>query len=497
MANPIDMYGPYYGGFLDQQNRNQDRSAQNTQQGMQALGILSQMARQQEQSKLLAEQVNMAKLKAVKEQALLDMFIGGGAGGNVAEQALTQGAGEGDVGPTNTNAQRMGLLSQSSGQPGVPGSRFSPQQYEALSYMNPPAARALLDARKAFLPNYEVKDGAIVGGAPGQVPQFQGFTPQAKISDQGQGAILRPDGAGGMTMSAPAGAVELFGQYKRAGEAARGADPIATGNQALDYAKAADAGIAVPPRAQGVPLSGGRTHPGQLSQAQILQNELATEEDNLVRARSRGDLNAMRAAENSIGELKREMGIRPAAAAPQPGLAISPAQQRKIEEERPQATYALRTNTANLDRLASAAADLEKDPGLKGITGIQGALPNIPGGAAANAEAKLDNLKNQVFVNTLQAMRDASKTGGALGSVSEKEGSRMENALVSLRNAQSSTQLRAALRDIVKISNEAKARTTEAYQLAYPNRREQIIPPEGMSAPAQGGANVVDFRTLK
>lgn len=490
------VYGPYYGGLLMQRGMNADRAAQNAQQGMQALGLLSQMRQQQEQQKLLAEQVAMAKIKTQKENALLDMFVGGGQ--PQGAQALAQGAAQGDIGPTNTNAERMGMLNQAAG---VPGTRFSPQQYEALSYLNPQAARALVDVRKAFLPDYKVENGAIVGSAPGAVPQFQGFVPQVRMGNEGQAQVLAPDASGNLVSSIPAGAVENFARFKRATESARGADPIASGKLALETAEAADKGIAVPQPNTGAvqfPTSG-QTQPGQMQRAQILQNEMASEQARLQQAQVRGDINGMQAAQRNIAELQRELGNQPAATAPttapSPGLNISPAQRRKLEEERPQATYAFRVNTANLDRLERAASELIGDKGLAGIAGLQGMFPNLPGGAAANAQAKFDTLKNQIALNTLQAMRDASKTGGAVGNVTEKEWPRLESALAALQKAQNVSQVKESLRDIQKIAQESKARLVESFTLAYPVQREQIIPPEGISA--NGGGNVIDFRKLR
>lgn len=66
-------------------------------------------------------------------------------------------------------------------------------------------------------------------------------------------------------------------------------------------------------------------------------------------------------------------------------------------------------------------------------------------------KALLEPIKTQVFTQTLQAMRDASKTGGAVGQVSDVEGKRFENALGSLDNTQSAAQFKSQL-DIIKDS---------------------------------------------
>lgn len=120
-----------------------------------------------------------------------------------------------------------------------------------------------------------------------------------------------------------------------------------------------------------------------------------------------------------------------------------------------------------LNRLAEEANALKAAPGLGGITGIRGAFPDIPGTDAANARAKLDTLKSQVAFGTLQAMRDASKTGGALGAVSEKELKLLESNLAAISTAQSKEEFEKALSQIVKYTDEAKARSRGAFNLKH------------------------------
>lgn len=51
--------------------------------------------------------------------------------------------------------------------------------------------------------------------------------------------------------------------------------------------------------------------------------------------------------------------------------------------------------------------------------------------------SELENLKVNVFTGELTAMREASKTGGAVGNVSDREGDRLANALAALNTNQS------------------------------------------------------------
>lgn len=133
-------------------------------------------------------------------------------------------------------------------------------------------------------------------------------------------------------------------------------------------------------------------------------------------------------------------------------------------------TANLESSTAGLNRMMTAANELLNHPGLKSITGLRGSIPNMPGSAAADAQAKLENLKSQVGFSVLQSMRDASKTGGALGNVSDAEGKRLEANLAALQNAQSLQQFQKELKAIIQFTNEAKDRLRGAYNLKHKER---------------------------
>jgi len=75
-------------------------------------------------------------------------------------------------------------------------------------------------------------------------------------------------------------------------------------------------------------------------------------------------------------------------------------------------------------------------------------LANVEGSPAYNLKATLDTIKANLGFDKLQAMREASPTGGALGAVSERELTLLTSAIASLDQAQSDDQLRAALQKI-------------------------------------------------
>ncbi len=151
-------------------------------------------------------------------------------------------------------------------------------------------------------------------------------------------------------------------------------------------------------------------------------------------------------------------------------------------------TQALSGSTASLDRLGAAANEALNAPGLKGIFGMQGVLPNAPGGDAANAAALLNTLKSQVGFGVLQDMRNNSKTGGALGAVSDKENQMLQSNLAALDKAQSFDQAKASLKKIVDYAEAAKQRMRAAYNLKHGDAGgANGIPPEVAAALAKHG----------
>lgn len=157
-----------------------------------------------------------------------------------------------------------------------------------------------------------------------------------------------------------------------------------------------------------------------------------------------------------------------------------------------EAKSALDSTGSSLDRMASVAQEILNDPALSRITGLMGAIPfTYPGGEAANLEAKLQNLKSQVGFSVLQAMRDASKTGGALGAISDKENELLQNNLAALNPKQDEKQFRQELQKIINYAQEAKGRLTSAYQQQYGD-----VTPTSQGAAPGGGVLSAPGRTV-
>lgn len=160
------------------------------------------------------------------------------------------------------------------------------------------------------------------------------------------------------------------------------------------------------------------------------------------------------------------------------------------EAKSAQAEASLQNMEANLDRLAASANEVLNHPGLGGITGIRGKIPNIPGTDAANAAAKLETLKSQIGFGVLQDMRNSSKTGGALGAVSDAEGKRLESNLAALDTAQSTEEFKKSLQQIIDYAQGAKDRARAAYESQYGNGEPVAgfsVPTGAPAAPKEDG----------
>lgn len=155
-------------------------------------------------------------------------------------------------------------------------------------------------------------------------------------------------------------------------------------------------------------------------------------------------------------------------------------------------TASMEGATASLDRLATSANELLNHPGLAGITGLRGALPNIPGSQAANAQALLDTLKSKVGFGVLQEMRNQSKTGGALGQVTERELAFLQNNLETLANSQDIDQMQKSLKGILQYVEDAKGRIRNAYNMKHKGQAPAVAP----SAPLAPPAAAPDLKSL-
>jgi hypothetical protein len=156
----------------------------------------------------------------------------------------------------------------------------------------------------------------------------------------------------------------------------------------------------------------------------------------------------------------------------------------------PQATQAVKGFETKSDLFIKDLERLRDDPGLNQITGpIYGRTPSV-----SQAGSRAQALYNKIFAKggfqALQDMREASKTGGALGNVSNEEGRRLERSIVGgLDRTQNIKDVKKGIDDLIDEIRTSKSRVREAYDSTYEYRTQQGAAP---AQPAStGGWSVV------
>lgn len=137
----------------------------------------------------------------------------------------------------------------------------------------------------------------------------------------------------------------------------------------------------------------------------------------------------------------------------------------KVRAELPEARQRLDLIGGGLRRLKGAATALRDHKGLKLVAGglYQAHAPNLSEDAR-NAGTLMTNLKNQISGVVLQSMRDASKTGGAVGQVTEREWPRLENMIANLDPSQGIEQFKVNLAAVISYADEVYAAIQRAYE---------------------------------
>jgi hypothetical protein len=136
------------------------------------------------------------------------------------------------------------------------------------------------------------------------------------------------------------------------------------------------------------------------------------------------------------------------------------------------ATTAAEAASVRYDRTIDAAEKLLKSPALDSIVGnFQGNIPETVLGmssqGAANALALLNTLIARGGFAELQAMRDASPTGGALGQVSDRENTMLQNAAATLIRSQDEASFRENLKAYIAELKNSKERVQSAWSQQF------------------------------
>lgn len=207
----------------------------------------------------------------------------------------------------------------------------------------------------------------------------------------------------------------------------------------------------------------------QQGQLEVSRGRLAIEESQLGMPKPMSEYEAAQAA---LREREVKLQEEAARKAEMPE-GMDPKVKLKLDQAYPQASRALQSSVTSLDQdIQDVERLLSDDVGLKAITGYLGAYtPNVFSDAT-RAQALLDKIMSGAGFSALQAMRDASPTGGALGNVSNQEGAKLEKSVAAFSQAQEYGDFKKALRQYLVDLKTAQANVQSAFDETYGYRGE-------------------------
>lgn len=153
-------------------------------------------------------------------------------------------------------------------------------------------------------------------------------------------------------------------------------------------------------------------------------------------------------------------------------------QKRDLELARPvtmgSVEYVVNTNRQMRDTIK----EIINSPGFNDAFGLGGETKSqIPGSPAANVRSRLEQLKGNLFVEAITAMRNASKTGAAVGAASDSEGSKLEASRAAIQQFQSAESARKELNRLLRQLEESENNVVNAYKRTYGDASFKFAPP--------------------
>lgn len=147
---------------------------------------------------------------------------------------------------------------------------------------------------------------------------------------------------------------------------------------------------------------------------------------------------------------------------------VTPKERQTLLMQQPQSRSAAQTLLQDLENGYNTADELMNHAGLSGITGLVNQYPITDVTSQTRAARGLQkNLISMVGINALQKMRAASKSGGAVGQVTEKEWPILQQSIAALDAAQSTDDYKVALANLKKQLQSSAKNIAEAYESTY------------------------------
>ena len=165
---------------------------------------------------------------------------------------------------------------------------------------------------------------------------------------------------------------------------------------------------------------------------------------------------------------------------------LAPKELQKRNADFPAAKAAVEGYETKADNFVKDLQALRDHPGLDSITGIAaGRLPGVTAEGRA-AQALYDKIVAKGGFQALQDLRAASKTGGALGNVSNQEGKQLVQSFAAIDRRQNAEDVRAALDQAIADVEGSKTRVRDAYDTTYEYKLGGSTPAAGGGAPTSG-----------
>jgi hypothetical protein len=161
---------------------------------------------------------------------------------------------------------------------------------------------------------------------------------------------------------------------------------------------------------------------------------------------------------------------------------LPPKEIQKREAAFPAATSSVKNFEVKSDIFLRDLKALRDHPGLGQITGpIFGRTGSVSKEGSA-AQALYDKVMAKGGFQALQDMRDASKTGGALGNVSNQEGKQLQASFAAIDRRQAAEDVQDAIDQSIADIEGSKVRMREAYDDTYSYKSKAPSKPEAGGA---------------
>ncbi len=157
----------------------------------------------------------------------------------------------------------------------------------------------------------------------------------------------------------------------------------------------------------------------------------------------------------------------------------------KRELDLPAAKSRLASFTKKASDAGNLAREIQGNESLWQSVGPTQVIAAIPGTEGAKIRAQVRTLKSKLTLGALQELRDNSKTGGALGNVSNRDLIVLEDQVAALDANLSVGDFRQQLQTVIEYMDDLGIRLTDAFYETYPALRGGQAPAASGNPPAR------------